>query len=433
MTRPNILYIHSHDTGRYIQPYGYAMDTPNLQRLAEQGVIFRQAFCVGPTCSPSRAGLLTGQCAHSAGMLGLAHPGFGFRLRDYTQHLIHTLRQVGYESTLCGFQHVADWHDSGKTIGYDRVLDTGDEAGGTTERIANEAAQFLGEKPAEPFFLSVGFIATHRQFPPHEPADDPRFMRPPAPLPDTPETRRDMADFRTLVRQLDHGMGTVLAALEQAGLADNTLVICTTDHGIAFPWMKCNLTDHGIGIMLLMRGPGGFEGGRVIDGMVSHVDVFPTLCELLEIEPPDWLQGTSIMPLVRGEAEEVHDAIFAEVTFHGWYEPQRAVRTQRHKYIRRYEDWRYDGRNCDGSISKDLFLANGWADQPADRERLFDLFFDPHETHNLVDDPAHAHILDEMRARLDRWMQETNDPLLQGAVATPKSAWRVRERMDGAK
>jgi arylsulfatase A-like enzyme len=81
MKRPNILYIHSHDTGRYVQPYGHAIPTPNLQRLAEQGVLFRQAYSAAPTCSPSRAGLLTGQCAHSSGMLGLAHRGFS--LRDY--------------------------------------------------------------------------------------------------------------------------------------------------------------------------------------------------------------------------------------------------------------------------------------------------------------------------------------------------------------
>ena len=98
--RPNILYIHSHDTGRYVQPYGHAIPTPNIQRLAEQGVLFRKAFCAAPTCSPSRASLLTGQYAHCNGMLGLAHRGFS--LYDYKQHLIHTLRKEGYKSALIG-------------------------------------------------------------------------------------------------------------------------------------------------------------------------------------------------------------------------------------------------------------------------------------------------------------------------------------------
>ena len=102
---PNILYIHSHDTGRYVQPYGHAISTPNIQRLAEQGILFRKAFCVAPTCSPSRAGLLTGQYAHCSGMLGLAHRGFS--LNDYNQHIIHTLRKAGYYSVLIGEEHLS--------------------------------------------------------------------------------------------------------------------------------------------------------------------------------------------------------------------------------------------------------------------------------------------------------------------------------------
>ena len=91
--RPNILYIHSHDTGRYVQPYGHAIPTPHIQRLAEEGVLFRKAFCAAPTCSPSRASLLTGQCPHSNGMLGLAHRGFS--MTDYKRHVAHTLRAAG--------------------------------------------------------------------------------------------------------------------------------------------------------------------------------------------------------------------------------------------------------------------------------------------------------------------------------------------------
>ncbi len=87
----------------------------------------------------------------------------------------------------------------------------------------------------------------------------------------------------------------MLDALDANGLSENTLVICTTDHGIAFPRMKGNLTDHGIGVMLIMRGPGGFTGGKVYDALVSHIDLYPTICDLLEIEHPSWLQGTSLL------------------------------------------------------------------------------------------------------------------------------------------
>ena len=105
VSRPNILYMNSHDTGRYVQPYGHAVPTPNLQRLAEQGLLFRQAFSAAATCSPSRAALVTGQCPHRNGMVGLAHRNF--RLNDDGRHLLHALRKAGYSSTLVGCQHVA--------------------------------------------------------------------------------------------------------------------------------------------------------------------------------------------------------------------------------------------------------------------------------------------------------------------------------------
>jgi len=410
-----MLYIHSHDTGRYVQPYGHAIATPNLQDLAEQGVLFRQAFSVAPTCSPSRAGLLTGQCAHSSGMIGLAHRGFP--LHDYNQHIVHTLRKAGYSSTLIGVQHVAR---DASVIGYDQVIPTESRR---VAHIAPATARFLESAPEQPFFLSVGFAETHRAFHQAEPGENPRYCLPPSPLPDTPETRRDMAAFKVSARILDEGIGAVLLALESGNLRDNTLVICTTDHGIAFPGMKCNLTDHGIGVMLIMSGPGVFEGGRVCDALVSHVDIFPTICELLEIERPSWLQGNSIMPLIRGEIDAINDEIFAEVTYHAAYEPQRAVRTQRYKYIRRFDDRTGPVLpNCDDSPSKDLWLRYGWSQRRPPLEQLYDLVFDPNETGNLVDDPSAADLLDAMRRRLDRWMHETDDPLLGGPVPAPKGA-----------
>ena len=124
MPKPNILYIHSHDTGRYLQPYGHAIPTPNLQRLAERGVLFRRAYCAAPTCSPSRAALLTGQSPHSAGMLGLANRHF--RLRDFSQHIIHTLKGAGYSigagrhsSILSGRRY----HGGAEDVGYDKDID----------------------------------------------------------------------------------------------------------------------------------------------------------------------------------------------------------------------------------------------------------------------------------------------------------------------
>ena len=415
MKRLNILYIHSHDTGRYIQPYGHAIPTPNIQRLAEEGVLFRHAFCAAPTCSPSRACLLTGQSAHSNGMLGLSHRGFS--LNNYKQHILHTLRKAGYHSTLIGVQHISR---DASLIGYDRILKS---ESNRVEHVVPVACDHLHSNPPHPFFLSIGFSETHREFHSPSPAEDPRYTLPPHPIPDTPETREDMAAFRASARVLDHGIGAILDALDVSDLSNDTLVICTTDHGISFPSMKCNLTDQGIGVMLIMRGPGGFAGGRVSNALVSHIDLFPTICDLLEMKPPHWLQGKSMMPLIRHEADQINDEIFAEVTYHAAYEPQRAVRTLNWEYIRRFDDRGTPVLpNCDDGPSKDLWLRQGWRDRTVASEQLYNLIFDPNETHNLAGDTSESQVLLKMRSRLDRWMHATNDPLLKGPVRAPPGA-----------
>lgn len=405
--RPNILYLHSHDTGRYIQPYGHAVPTPCLQNLAEAGILFRQNFCVSPTCSPSRAALLTGCYPHENGMTGLAHRGYP--LNDYGQHIIHTLRREGYLSVLAGVQHIAGStaeEEAWQVIGYDICLEG--------DLCEQRAASFLKNSPNSPFFLAVGFHETHREFPAlQDSAENPNYCLPPAPLPDTPETRADMARYKASARELDRKMGIVLDALERSGLADNTLVICTTDHGIAFPRMKCNLYDSGIGTMLIIRGPGGFAEGRVIDCMTSHLDIFPTLCDLLQIEPPSWLQGKSLLPLVNQETTKLHDELFFEINDHAAYEAARAVRTERWKYIKRLDDHRTPELiNCDNGESKSLWLDYNWKEQPVPEESLFDLVFDPNETNNLAGDAIHQKTLKAMRERLRRWMKASNDPLL---------------------
>ena len=418
--RPNIIYLHSHDTGRYVQPYGHAVSSPNIQKLAAQGVLFRRSFCCNPTCSPSRAALLTGTYPHSNGMTGLAHRGW--RLNDYNHHVLHTLRQSGYYSALFGEQHIID-HSLVDQIGYDLAM-----PGGSAAERTRAVVSFLSGSPPQPFFASVGYDETHRPFHSAQPeaggpAEDARFARPPAILPDTASTRRDMAEFNASVRVLDNCYGQVLQALDDAGLAENTLVLCTTDHGIAFPGMKCTLTDHGIGVLLIMRGPGEFSGGKVIDALVSHLDLFPTLCDWLDIDPPPWLQGTSMMPLLRGEVDRIHTEVYAEVNYHAAYEPQRCVRTERYKYIRRFDERKAAVlANCDDSLSKDVWLESGWQKRHQASEYLFDLIFDPSETCNLAGHPDQHAVLEEMRARLVQWMEATGDPLLTGPVPAPDGA-----------
>jgi N-sulfoglucosamine sulfohydrolase len=412
---PNILYLHSHDTGRYIQPYGHQVPTPNIQRLADQGMLFRDAFCAAPTCSGSRACLLTGQWAHSNGMTGLAHRGWA--LDDYDHHLVHTLREAGYWSALIGEQHLSTDPD---ILGYDHVVEIDTHH---VETVAPAAVALLQERAPQPFFMSVGFFETHREYFNPTSIRDALYSLPPANLPDTPETRRDMASYKASARSLDQGVGAVLNALDEHDLADDTLVILTTDHGLAFPDAKATLTDRGIGVLLIMRGPGGFHGGRVSEALVSQIDLFPTICELIGAERPEWLQGRSLLPLMRREADEVNDAVFAELTYHAAYEPQRAIRTRRWKYIRRFGERELPVlANVDDGPTKDLFVANGWADRPLPREALYDLLFDPAEANNLAADPLHEDVLAALRERLDGWMRETADPLLDGDVDPPPGA-----------
>jgi arylsulfatase A-like enzyme len=352
---------------------------------------------------------------HNNGMLGLAH--FGFTLNDYTKHLLHTLRrEAGYISVLAGEQHIAK---DPAQIGYDRILKD-------VRPNEQRAADFLRQSPPQPFFLDIGFNATHRTYPEPGPLDNPNYVRPPAPIPDTPETRRDMAGFITLARKLDTQMGVVLDALEESGLSENTLVICTTDHGLAFPAMKCNLTDHGTGVMLILRGPGGFEGGQVSDALVSQIDLFPTLCDLLGIKQPDWLQGRSILPLVQGKVDAIREAVFGEINFHVSLEPERTIRTIRWRYIRRF-----DGRtspvlpNTDDSPSKTLWIESGWRNHAPAAEQLYDVIFDPNQANNLAGNPSYREIQAELSARLEEWMAETDDPLLRGPLEWPEGFPRL--------
>jgi arylsulfatase A-like enzyme len=355
-------------------------------------------------------------------MFGLAHRGW--KLNDYNQHWVHTLRGAGYRSILIGEQHIS--LDPGM-IGYDEVVPVDQN---NAQFVAPLTIKTLREAPAEPWFMSVGFFETHRQFAAPTSVRDTLYSQPPANLPDTQVTRRDMAEFKASARSLDQGIGAVLHALHDFGLVENTVVICTTDHGIAFPGAKATLFDGGIGVMMIIRGP-GFTAGRVVDAQVSHLDVYPTLCDLTGVEHPGWLQGSSLMPLVRGEVESLHDAIFAETTYHAAYQPHRAIRTERWKYIRRFDEYPHPVlANCDDSESKALLVAAGWGEREVPEEQLYDLVLDPQEGSNLAGEASKAEVLADLRGRLEAWMRETGDPLLDGPVAPPEGAivneqWQV--------
>ena len=240
-----------------MQPYGYPVPTPNIQLLADQGVLFRNAFCAAPTCSGSRASLLTGQYCHNNGMLGLAHRGL--ELNDYGQHIVHPLRSAGYRSVLIGEQHISEDPD---VIGYDEVIEVDTQPRRVTSRRSRSSA--LREPPRA--VLHVGRLL--RDPPPFEAptlgarhallaaaAEPPRH--PGVRAPTWPRSRRAPA-------RSTRASGRCSTACT-CGLPDDTLIVCTTDHGLAFPNAKATLYDRGIGVMLIMRGPDGFTGGQVVD------------------------------------------------------------------------------------------------------------------------------------------------------------------------
>ncbi len=425
----NIIYLHTHDTGRWIQPYGYGVPTPNLQRMAENGVLFRNNFCCNPTCSPSRAAMLTGMSPHACGMFGLAHRGF--RMDDYSRHLCNFLKTQGYETALCGMHHEVP-HARMELLHYDRILgslaldDRPDRGHALIERDRRncaKAVEYLQAGHQRPFFLSFGMFSTHRPFPLELPGVDAGYVLPPAKLPDHPDTRRDMAGFALMAKAADDCVGAVLQAVQDAGLEDDTLVFFTTDHGAAFPGSKCTLYDTGIGVSLILKLPKKRFAGQVVDALVSHLDVFPTLCDLAGLPQPDWLEGHSLLPLLAGDTDRVREEVFAEVNYHAAYEPMRCIRTERYKLIRHFDD--YDKvvlPNIDPGLSKDFLLQHGLRGRTKAMTEFYDLLHDPGEMNNLAAAPEYAVPVAELSSRLNAWMRATNDPLLTGPAPRPADA-----------
>lgn len=395
-------------------------------KLAEEGMLFRNAYCAAPSCSPSRAALFTGMSPHSCGMMGLAHRGF--ELKDYNKHLVRFLNRYGYDTVLSGFQHEAP---DNKMIGYKKILQD-EEA---PEQISGEgfiqwdldnarkAADYIKQAENRPYFLSFGMMNTHRPFPKIDQQINPNYVMPPFPIFDHQDNREDTAAFMTSVKVVDQCVGIILDAVIETGREEDTMIIFTTDHGAAFPRMKCSLYDTGIGVSLIMKFPGNHQKGQSLDGLVSQLDIFPTLCDLSGFEKPDWLQGRSMLPLFENKAEHIRDEIFSEATFHKAYEPIRCVRTERYKFIKYFEDKQQIVHiGGDEGISEKFVEAHGIYDEMRSNELLFDLYLDPLERVSLMNDNKYKDVYEDLSNRLENWMKVTDDPLLSGSIEPPPGA-----------
>lgn len=424
----NLVYINTHDTGRMISPYGYGVPTPNLSQLSEDSTLFTHAYCCGPTCSPSRAALLTGRFPHQNGMLGLAQRGFG--LNDPTQHLASYLKKHGYQTAISGIQHEVGWYlDLDKNalheLGYEKVLTT------DSKEFVKEDLHIWDEQNAEaaikwldtidrnkPFMLSYGMHSTHRPYPVEiDKTINENQVHPLFPLDSNVQTRHDQAQFLTSAKHADENVGKIIQALKDKGLYEDTLIMFTTDHGVANPFHKCNLKDDGIGISLIMHHPTKGHG-EVYDHLISHVDIFPTICDLLNIEKPDYLEGKSYSDIFDDTSKEINKEIYAEINFHTSYEPIRCIRNKRYKYICYYDPtWNYlNLSNMDESLSKTFLMENGLRDMTKPLEALYDCYYDSHEVNNLIDKEELKPVADELRKKLYEHMVETNDPLLEGEL-----------------
>lgn len=428
----NLIYINTHDTGRMISPYGVKAPTFNLEKLARDATLFTHAYCCGPTCSPSRAAMLTGTYPHQNGMLGLAQRGFS--LSNPQEHLANYLRSHGYQTALSGIQHETGWYldldeDALHELGYDNIL-TEDSSGYEKEDLyiwdrknAGAAVRWLKNIDRKrPFMLSYGMHSTHRPYPSRvDESVDEDFVKPPFPLDSNVATRKDQAQFLTSAKYADENVEILLEALKECNLYQNTVILFTTDHGVANPFHKCFLKDDGIGVSLIIRHPEKGHGA-VYDHMISHIDVFPTLCDLLGVEKPDYLEGRSCSEVFQDRTKIVRSEIFAEVNFHTSYEPMRCIRNERYKYIRYFDDaWtRLNLSNMDESLSKAYLMNHGLKEITKPSEALYDCIYDAHETNNLIHEESLQDVITELREKLHEHMVRTNDPLLQGPLEIKK-------------
>jgi arylsulfatase A-like enzyme len=361
--------------------------------------------------------------------MGLAHDHFGWDLNPGERHVAALLAAQGYETHLFGLQHVTTEVDR---LGFRHVH----RRGLGFAVAADVEAVLRAGRGNGPLYLEINLEEPHRPYDQGGVAPDAsRGVTVPPYLPDTAAAREEFAALQGAIQHADESIGRVLAALDDAKLVENTFVLFTSDHGVAMPRAKCTLYDAGIGVALLVRWPaGGVGGGWTVAPLLSNVDVLPTLLDAASAPLPENLHGRSFLPLLRGEAQVPREAVFAEKTYHSYYDPIRAIRTEQYKYIRNFETtFAVDvpGDVQLGAIYR-TELRRYVASTRAEVE-FYDLADDPEEQRNLAGQPETAEVERDLDARLWRWMEETADPLLDGPVPSPayRRALAARQGVSG--
>lgn len=408
-----------------------AVRTPNIDRLAAQGMSFERAFITASSCSPSRASILTGRYPHSTGAQELHWP------LPATQHtFVDQLRAAGYWTAAVGKWHLGDEAKSrfdvvkeasmagfvlpsGPNAGKVAMVAQGDSSGCT------EWVPTLRERPRDkPFLLWLAALDAHRDYEenaipnPHRPEE---VIVPPY-LPDGPDTRKDLALYYNEITRLDGYVGRVMAELEAQGVARDTVVIFLSDNGRPFPRCKTTVLDSGLRTPLIVRWPSGVAAKSVAGGLVNSIDLAPTILELAGLPIDPEIQGRSIRPIFQNPSASIQDYVFGEQNWHDYRAHARTVRDHRFRYLRNTLPELPMAASADGVRSLTFQEMRRLRDAgkltpaqaevfrvPRPVEELYDLETDPFELHNLIDDPAHAAKRDELRAVLYRWVVDTKD------------------------
>lgn len=416
VARPkHVVLITADDLGwRDLGAYGLTtVATPAHDRLVAEGVAFDRAFDVTSSCSSSRASMITGQYVHTHGVMGLVHRHPEMSLPTDHPTMVRVLADAGYAAAVQGKWHIHESEDP-PAFGYERWLTTDIDQ---VIRDLGVVRSWLDARKSGAIYLELNFMQTHRdpfgefrQVEGHEVAEEdaapPEFWG----LPDWPEIRAEVAAYMSQLSHQDALIGELLDTLDELGLTDDTLVVFVSDNGPAFPGCKMSLYDRGTGTPLVFRWPGLTPARH--DTLVSTVDIAPTLLDMVGAEPLPAAQGRSLAPLLRGASLEPLDALFSEMEFHAGAIPTRAVRTDRFKYILNLDDTPlgFGGAKSQPYIAALSELPEHDWDAPRVPEELYDLDADPLERTNLVDDPAHADTLAELRGRLADWQASTEDP-----------------------
>lgn len=457
--KPNILFILIEDQGAHLGCRGTpGLKTPNLDRLAAEGTFFREAFVGYPVCSPSKACLYTGQYPHGNGIRNNTqnypkpaselkgsernNPIYkSVRLRESCTTWVEELKRNGYFLGQSGKLHVApvDKFPFDVYLGREGKNEAGER--GLGQGLFGE---FLGRADGKPWMFFHNAIASpHR---PYRDSDktpigvDPKQVRLPAFLPDTPVVRQDWAEYLDGIQLADAAVGEVLDTLKNSGLERNTLVICVAgDHGPAFPHGKMTPYDLALRVNMIIRAPDG-KPGQVSDALVSTVDLMPTVLDYAGIPGTQAGDGISLRPLIEGQpVAKGHDAIFAEVS---GQKPdgkpgmeERSVYDGRHHLIfrdhldlkrsinadsRQWETW-HNRTHGETIRVKDQFPTAFRTLQEMEPHlhgiklpqcELYDLKTDPDEMTDLAQSPDHKEILQRLLKRLVQWCRDTNDEFI---------------------